>query len=321
MRYGFLVSTGEPRVVAELAQAAEDHGWDGVFTWDGIAVGDIETHDPWVLMAAMAMRTERVRLGAILTPPARRRPWKLARETATLDRLSGGRLVLPVGLGTLDDQGFGNVGEATEARVRAERLDESLEILQGLWTGKPFAFEGHHFRFDAMTFRPPPIQSPRIPIWVAATLASDRSVARALRFDGILPQIADPSRIRELATLVAATRREGDGPPFEIIVEGTTRPASTDDVDRVSALADAGATWWIESDWQGATVESLARTDRGRAAAAPGPAGRPVGPVGGRVRPPRRELPRTGSDTGRRRRRRGRAADRATPARRSGPSP
>jgi alkanesulfonate monooxygenase SsuD/methylene tetrahydromethanopterin reductase-like flavin-dependent oxidoreductase (luciferase family) len=275
MRYGFLVSTGEPRIVAELAHAAEAHGWDGVFTWDGIAVGDIETHDPWVLIAAMAMRTERIRLGAILTPPARRRPWKLARETATLDRLSGGRLVLPVGLGTLDDQGFANVGEATEARVRAERLDESLEILQGLWTGEPFAFDGHHFRFDAMTFRPPPIQRPRIPIWVAATLASDRSVARALRFDGILPQIADPARIRELATLVAASRREADGPPFEIIVEGTTRPTSTDDLDRVSALAAAGATWWIESDWQGATVESLGERIAGGPPRHPG---RPGGP-------------------------------------------
>ncbi len=257
MRYGFLVTTGEPRVVAELAETAERHGWDGVFTWDGIAVGNVETYDPWVLMAAMAMRTERVRLGAILTPPARRRPWKLARETATLDRLSGGRLVLPVGLGTLDDLGFGNVGEATEARVRAERLDESLGILQGLWTGEPFGFEGRHFRFEPMTFRPTPIQRPRIPIWVAATLASDRSVARALRFDGILPQTADPGRIRELATLVAASRLDADAPPFEIVVEGTTNPADGNDLDRVGALADAGATWWIESDWQGATVGSL----------------------------------------------------------------
>ncbi len=257
MQYGFLVTTGDPRIAAELAADAENHGWDGAFSWDGIAVGDVDTYDPWILMAAMAMRTERVRLGAILTPPARRRPWKLARETMTLDRLSGGRLVLPVGLGALDDLGFGNVGEATGARARAERLDESLEILQGLWTGEPFAFEGRHFRFDAMTFHPTPIQRPRIPIWVAATLASDRSVARALRFDGILPQTADPTAIRELATLVAASRQDTDRTPFDIVVEGTTDPREEADVARVTGLADAGATWWIESNWQGATVDSL----------------------------------------------------------------
>jgi alkanesulfonate monooxygenase SsuD/methylene tetrahydromethanopterin reductase-like flavin-dependent oxidoreductase (luciferase family) len=135
MRYGFMVTNGEPRAIADLAREAEAAGWDGVFYWDGICVGDMDTYDPWVVMAAMAMRTERVRLGAMLTPPARRRPWKLARETMTLDRLSGGRLVLPVGLGTLDDGGFSKVGEPTDRKVRAGRLDEGLEILAGLWSG------------------------------------------------------------------------------------------------------------------------------------------------------------------------------------------
>ena len=106
MRYGFIVPKGDPRTIADLAREAEEAGWDGVFYWDDICVGEMETYVPWVVMAAMAMRTERVRLGAILTPPARKRPWKLARETATLDHLSGGRLVLPVGLGAVDDGGF-----------------------------------------------------------------------------------------------------------------------------------------------------------------------------------------------------------------------
>ena len=132
MRYGFVVTNGDPRTVAELAREAEEAGWDGVFSWDGICVGEIETYDPWVVMAAMAMTTERVRIGAILTPPARRRPWKLARETMTLDHLSGGRLVVPVGLGALDDDGFSKVGEPTDRKVRADLLDESLEILTGL---------------------------------------------------------------------------------------------------------------------------------------------------------------------------------------------
>src|SRR5690349_19311733 len=111
MKSGFLVALGDPREAAELAAAAETAGWDGVFTWDGVAIGGGDTFDPWVVMAAMAMRTERVTLGAIVTPPSRRRPWKLAREALSVDVLSGGRLVLPVGLGALDDAAFGNVGE------------------------------------------------------------------------------------------------------------------------------------------------------------------------------------------------------------------
>lgn len=256
MRFGFLVTTGDPRTAADLAAEAEVAGWDGVFSWDGIAIGDGDTYDPWVTMAAMAMRTERVRLGAILTPPSRRRPWKLARETMTLDRLSGGRLVLPVGLGALDDGAFGNVGEPTDARVRAEMLDECLAILEGLWSGEPFAFDGRHYRFGPMTFRPTPIQQPRIPIWVVGAWPKERSVQRALRFDGILPQTADPEAIRDLAAFIARDR-PGDAGPLDIVVEGTTRDA--DDAGAVQALTDAGATWWIESDWAGGTVDSLRR--------------------------------------------------------------
>jgi alkanesulfonate monooxygenase SsuD/methylene tetrahydromethanopterin reductase-like flavin-dependent oxidoreductase (luciferase family) len=156
MRYGFIVPKGDPRAITELAREAEEADWDGVFYYDAICVGEMETYDPWIVMAAMAMETERVRLGAILTPPARRRPWKLARETVTLDHLSGGRLVLPVGLGALDDGGFSKVGEPTDRKVRAELLDESLEILTGLWNGEPFSYEGEHYRLEEMTFLPPP---------------------------------------------------------------------------------------------------------------------------------------------------------------------
>ena len=117
----------------------EEAGWDGDFYYDATCVGEMETYDPWIVMAAM--ETERVRLGAILAPPTRRRPWKLARETVTLDHLSGGRLVLPVGPGALDDGGFSKVGEPTDRKVRAELLDESLEILTGLWSGEPFSYE------------------------------------------------------------------------------------------------------------------------------------------------------------------------------------
>ncbi|MGH2466413.1 MAG: LLM class flavin-dependent oxidoreductase, partial [Candidatus Limnocylindrales bacterium] len=211
MRRGILLTTGDPRTAAELAAAAEAAGWDGVFTWDGIAIGDQDTFDPWILMAAMAMRTQRVRLGAIVTPPSRRRPWKLAREAMTLDCLSDGRLVLPVGLGALDDAAFGNVGEPTDKRVRAERLDEAPEIMVGLWSGQPFGFAGRHYRFGPMTFRPPPVQRPRIPIWVVAAWPRERSMRRALAWDGVLLQVHDAAgrNTRVTPEVVAAVAEHG----------------------------------------------------------------------------------------------------------------
>ena len=255
MRYGFVIPTGDPRVVAELAGEVEEAGWDGAFYWDGICVGDMDTYDPWIVMAAMAMRTQRVRIGAILTPPARRRPWKLARETVALDHLSGGRLVLPVGLGALDDGGFAKVGEPTDRRVRARLLDESLEILTGLWSGEPFSYQGEHYRLEEMTFRPPPVQRPRVPIWVVGAWPSKKSMGRALRYDGVLVATVGgslessgvtPETIREIKEYVDE-RKEG---PFDIVWEGQTpgedpgRAASI-----VRPLAEAGATWWIESPW------------------------------------------------------------------------
>jgi alkanesulfonate monooxygenase SsuD/methylene tetrahydromethanopterin reductase-like flavin-dependent oxidoreductase (luciferase family) len=265
VKAGFLVSTGDPREAAELAATAEEAGWDGVFTWDGIAIGSIDTYDPWVVMAAMAMRTSRVTLGAILTPPARRRPWKLARETMSLDRLSGGRLVLPVGLGVTDDGGFGNVGEPTAARTRAELLDESLEILAGLWSGEPFGYDGAHYSFGPMTFRPTPVQQPRIPIWVVAIPTSNRSMRRAIRWDGLLTQVGSATDLGPITAWVDRERPTWRDDGFEIIAQGATPadPARAADIAR--PWADAGATWWIDGDWQGATVESLRR----RAAAGP----------------------------------------------------
>ena len=261
IKLGIILTQGDPRTTAELAALAEEHGWDGVFTWDGVAIGSMETYDPWVVMAAMAMRTERVRLGAIVTPPARRRPWKLARETVTLDRLSNGRLVLPVGLGTTDDAAFGNVGEPTDKRVLAERLDESLAILAGLWTGEPFEFGGRHYRFGPMTFRPTPVQRPRIPVWVIGAWPHERSLRRALAWDGILPQVEGPAAIREVVDWAerawpAATRDR----PWDVIAEGNTAsddPAGAREI--VAAHESAGATWWIESDWQSSGTEPIRR--------------------------------------------------------------
>ena len=274
MKYGFLITGGDPRTVGDLAAQAEAAGWDGVFFWDAIwleTLGDL--YDPWVVMTVIAMRTERVRFGALVTPPARRRPWKLARETVSLDHVSGGRLVLPIGLGALDDGAFGRVGEPTDKRILAERMDESLAILEGLWSGEPFAFDGRHYRFEAMRFTPRPVQRPRIPVWIVGAWPRDRSMERALRWDGILPNKLEPDGrqgtithddVRAMAAWIGERRGSLEG--FDLVMEGQTpgdRPSEAAAI--TAAWADAGATWWIESDWADWAVDKM----RTRIAAGP----------------------------------------------------
>lgn len=260
MRYGIVLTTGDARVAGDLAAAAEAAGWDGVFTFDAVSIHDLELDDPWITLASMALRTERVRLGALVFAPTRRRPWLFAKEAITVDRLSNGRLVLPVGLGTLDDKAFGNVGEPVEARERAAILDETLAIVEGLSTGEPFAFEGEHYRFGPMALRPASVQRPRIPVWPVGAWPHAKSMQRALRWDGIVVQAADgpasnPAILREVAAWVAAKRAtmaDGAGTrPFEVVVDGVTPgddPAAAASITR--AVAEAGATWWLEADWE-----------------------------------------------------------------------
>jgi alkanesulfonate monooxygenase SsuD/methylene tetrahydromethanopterin reductase-like flavin-dependent oxidoreductase (luciferase family) len=265
MQYGIILSTGGPRDAAELAATAEGAGWDGVFTYDAIEIGGDAIYDPWVTLAAMAMRTSRVRLGAYVFAPARRRPWKLAREAITLDLLSDGRLVLPVGLGARDDAGFGNVGEPVDARTRAALLDETLAIVEGLQSGEPFAYEGAHYRFGPMTFRPRPVQRPRIPVWVVGAWPHERSMRRAVRWDGFAVQVVGPDGASAidpevLAEIAAWVRRERPAAladqPFEIVVDGTTPADDPAAARRITAAHEAaGATWWLEVDWSNHSVE------------------------------------------------------------------
>ncbi|MGH2428881.1 MAG: LLM class flavin-dependent oxidoreductase [Candidatus Limnocylindria bacterium] len=267
MQFGVIITGGSVAEQIELARAAEAAGWDGVFTWDGIHVGNrMAVHDPWVLMSAFAMATEGVQIGAMIQPLSRRRPWKVARESVTLDHVSNGRFVLCVGLGAPDDSGFGRVGEPTDRRIRAEKLDETLEILIGLWSGKPFGFSGTHYRFEPMAFTPTPFRQPRIPIWVVGAWPSQRSMSRVIRYDGLLPRIPDPAAYTpELVARMRdwiAERRSLDR--FEIVVEGTT-PA--DDPAAASAkthrFAEAGATWWIEADWSADIAAARRRIEVG----------------------------------------------------------
>ncbi|MFN8622310.1 MAG: LLM class flavin-dependent oxidoreductase [Chloroflexota bacterium] len=271
MKSGFVLSTGDPRSAAELSALAEAHGWDGVFTWDAIAIDGMACWDPWVVLGAMAMATSRVTIGAMVFALSRRRPWKVAREAMTIDHLSGGRLVLPVGLGALEDKAFGGVGEATDARTRAELLDETLAILDGLWSGEPFAFEGKHHHVAEMTITPASLQRPRIPIWVVGAWPSERSMARAARWDGLVSQPLTsaaaewgPSELVKAAAWVRDHRPEGANPSpdaYAITAEGST-PADDAQAaaDQVRPWAEAGATWWLEADWRrDITVDDLRR--------------------------------------------------------------
>jgi len=265
MHYGVtLPNMGvDAQTLAQLAVEAETAGWDGVFVWDCL-YGSPEYEpekreicDPWIALAAIALSTRRIRLGTMVTPLSRRRPWKVARETVTLDHLCQGRLILPVGLGAVTEGGFSKVGEETDRKIRAEMLDEGLAILAGLWSGQPFSYAGQHYQVQEMTFLPPPVQAPRIPIWVIGAWPRQKSLQRALRWDGILPaklledgSFADmtPADIEELQTFIKTHRSSAT--PFDIVMEGET---PGDDPDAATALlqplAQAGVTWWLEAVW------------------------------------------------------------------------
>src|SRR5512133_521988 len=188
MKFGFVLPFGDARFAANCAQQAEENGWDGFFAWE-----PVWGVDAWVSLTAAALSTSQIRLGTMLTPLPVLSPWKLASETATLDNLSGGRLILSVGLGAVDT-GFMNFGLPTDRKIRAERLDEGLEILTGLWKGQPFQFEGRHYHIQPTDFQtpPPPLQRPRIPIWVVGAWPKEKSMQRALQFDGLLPNFIGP---------------------------------------------------------------------------------------------------------------------------------
>jgi alkanesulfonate monooxygenase SsuD/methylene tetrahydromethanopterin reductase-like flavin-dependent oxidoreductase (luciferase family) len=266
MRFGVILTGGAVDDQIATARAAEAAGWDGVFTFDGIHVGDeMELHDPWVLLSAFATATAHVRLGAIIQPLARRRPWKVAREAVTLDHVSHGRFVLCVGLGATDDSGWAKVGELADRATRAEKLDETLEILTGLWSGEPFGYDGRHYRFEPMAFRPRPLQQPRIPIWVVGAWPAEKSMARAARYDGILPYplggaALTPDLLRELRDWIAE-RRDGTVDAYDIVIEGLSKPGAAS--DELRALADAGATWFIHSDWESDPTATRRRIEAG----------------------------------------------------------
>ncbi|MCU0522901.1 MAG: LLM class flavin-dependent oxidoreductase [Anaerolineae bacterium] len=251
MHYGiYLANVGEtsdPLLLAGLAHEAEEEGWDGVFVWDHIG-GPQTAADPWVALTAMAMRTKEVKLGPVVTPVARRRPWKLARETVTLDHLSGGRLILGVGLGWGAEE-FDTFGEEGDPRTRAEKLDEGLAVLAGLWSGEHFSYSGKHYQIKDACFLPRPVQSPRIPIWPCGAWSSFR---RAAHWDGVIA-IADPNANRAIlpdevrAIRTTMQRHRADGAPFDVtVILWSEGDRSLSESVETARYAEAGVTWWLE---------------------------------------------------------------------------
>jgi alkanesulfonate monooxygenase SsuD/methylene tetrahydromethanopterin reductase-like flavin-dependent oxidoreductase (luciferase family) len=247
-----------PEVLAEVARRAEEAGWDALLVWDHV-VGEKglrwEIADPWILLTAAALATARIRLGTAITPVARRRPSKLAREVATLDRLTGGRMVLGAGLGAPVADEYGSFGDTTDARVLAERLDEGLHALDLLWSGEPVTYRGNHVTIDDVVFRPTPVQRPRVPVWIGGIWPNKAPMRRAARWDGAIPAMADfatgrppdVSEVRDMVAFLRACRAE-DGradQPFDIVIGGTS-PAGPAGSDLAGPLAAVGATGWVE---------------------------------------------------------------------------
>ena len=239
MRFGLFLPVfdelSEPRVVADVAARAEEAGWDGVFVWDHIDYrAPVEgIADPWVTLAAMAMTTETVRIGPMITPLPRRRPLKVAREVVSLDRLSGGRVVLGVGIGSDRSGEFTHTGEELDTRTRGAMLDEGLQLLRDAWTGQPLDHRGEHYLAEGLTLRPTPLQD-RLPVWVAVRYGNANPLKRAARHDGVFPiDIDSPDKLAE--TLAGIDRPSG---PYDVAV------GAQDDTDPRPYEA-VGATWWM----------------------------------------------------------------------------
>jgi len=269
MRLGLYIplfdELADPELVARLSAEAEEAGWDGVFVWDHVRWREpvVDVADTQITLAAIASATESIRLGPMVTPLARRRPVKVARETATLDRLSNGRLTFGVGLGS---DRFGSeysiTGEELDDRARAQMLDEALEILQAAWSGEVVRHRGEHYTVDAMRFLPRPVQRPAVPIWAAGFYGNTRPLRRAIRYQGFFPVgLEDPDQLAEVVAGLDRLRREegkAAAEPFDVAVE--LEPGSDP-----APFADAGATWGLVAfPWDPVSVDQVRGVIRDR---------------------------------------------------------
>jgi alkanesulfonate monooxygenase SsuD/methylene tetrahydromethanopterin reductase-like flavin-dependent oxidoreductase (luciferase family) len=253
----------DPRTVARVAMEAENAGWDGLFVWDHVVHDKMQRRgqpfgDPWILLTAAALATSRLRLGTLLTPVARRRPEQLARQVATLDSLSGGRMIFAAGLGGPIEDEFGSFGDATDPAVLAERLDEGLELLTRYWSGEPVNHRGRHYQVYDVTLLPATVQRPHPPIWIGGFWPNRRPMRRAARFDGAVPlfetarhgHVPAVDQVRDLIGYVNGQREDQGASVFEFVLGGRTPDDPEEAGAVVAPLADAGATWWDERQLQ-----------------------------------------------------------------------
>lgn len=258
-----LGSYANPAVVAEVARTAEEAGWDGLFIWDHLAwAGGIPSGDPWISLAAAATVTDRIVLGLDVCPLPRRRPHIVATAVAALDQLSHGRVVFGAGLGGSEVE-YRTFGEDADATVRAEMLDESLTILDGLWRGDEVDHHGRHFTVDGVTLSPRPVQQPRPPIWIGGT--APPALRRAARWDGYAVGAIVDEHGNVIVTPEEVGRRVdqvGRDDSFEVAVSGASGPR---DGQLPAAYERAGATWWLECvhDLRGTLAEMLDRVRAG----------------------------------------------------------
>ncbi len=263
MHYGLYVpncgSFGDPHNVVRLAVDAEENGWDGIFLWDhvkppfqglhGSGIGQ-QVVDPWIALAAAATSTDRILLGTAVTPVPRRRPHKLARETASLDRLSNGRVVLGIGSGEGTGE-YDELGEEAVHRTRGDMLDEALEIITQLWAGTEVHHTGPHYRVENSQFLPTPVQQPRIPIWVGGVWPNRRPMRRAACWDGVIPLLPEwqEEDLDSLAQCLEYIRRHRIGDePFDVVYPGVTSGDRPDRAaEEVAPYRNAGVTWWLEA--------------------------------------------------------------------------
>ncbi len=221
----------DPLLVSDLASRSESAGWDGWFLWDHVVYrnGDEPAADPWLTLAAVALNTSRIRLGPMVTPLPRRRPWNVARQAATLDHLSGGRVVLGVGIGTLGTSEFSGFGEEEDLATRGAMLDEGLELMEALWSGEEVNHRGAHYRVEGVRFRPAPLQHP-LPLWVAAVWPNRKPLRRAARWQGVVPLgLPGPEAMTEVFSAA------GEGKDVAVKAGGHS----------VRSWEDAGATWML----------------------------------------------------------------------------
>jgi len=253
LKFGLYMPTfgplGNPKAIVDLARRAEDTGWDGFFLWDHInSDGARPVVDPWTCFGAIAQATERIRFGPMINPLPRRRPWVVARHTATLSELSGGRFIFGAGLGTDEYGDLSQYGEPASAAVRSEMFGEAIGIVRAMWAGRAGDHCGRHYQ---VTLKEDAPVTHSIPVWIASSALGPAAIKRAAEADGIFPNPADRELTPvDVSNIVAAVREAGRPAErsFDIAVRGNASPALPDPRPvPLAELADAGMTWWLET--------------------------------------------------------------------------